>query len=107
MSNNEHVIPEDNLEQAMHAVAETLDHSISTKISSDTPADKQVLVRTTDDDRERWKAAAQARGMSLAEFIRDTINLKVEEILDCVHPEHMRKKYPWSEFCTRCNRRLR
>lgn len=107
MSNTENVEPEDNLEQAMNAVADIMDHTISTKISSDTPADKQVLVRTTDEDRERWKAAAQARGLSLAEFIRDTINSKVEEILDCVHPENMRKKYPWSEFCMRCNRRLR
>lgn len=107
MSNTENVEPEDNLEQAMNAVADIMDHTISTKISADTPADKQVLVRTTDEDRERWKAAAQARGLSLAEFIRDTINSKVEEILDCVHPENMRKKYPWSEFCMRCNRRLR
>jgi len=107
MSNAENTEPVDNLEQAMYDIAESMDHSISTKISGDTPADKQVLVRTTDDDRERWKQAAQARGLSLAEFLRNTINEKVVEILDCAHPLDMRKSYPWSEFCLRCNRRLR
>lgn len=107
MSNTENVEPVDNLEQAMNHIADLMDHSISTKISGETPADKQVLIRTTDDDRERWKAAAQIRGMSLAEFLRDTINQKVVEILECIHPMDMRKSYPWSEFCLRCNKRLR
>lgn len=107
MSDNEHVEQQDNLEQAMNAVADVMDHSISTRISGETPADKQVLIRTTDEDRERWKAAAQARGLSLAEFIRDTINERVVAILDCDHPQNMRKSYPWSEFCLRCNKRLR
>lgn len=107
MSNNEHVENTDNLEQAMNAIADVIDHTVSTKLSGDTPADKQVLIRTTDEDRERWKDAAQMRGLSLAEFLRDTINQKVIEILDCAHPQDMRKSYPWSEFCMRCNKRIR
>lgn len=107
MNDPENVENEDNLVQAMNNVAEIIDHSISTRISGDTPADKQVLIRTTDEDRERWKAAAQIRGISLAEFIRDTINQKVTDILECSHPQDMRKSYPWSEFCLRCNSRLR
>lgn len=96
----------DNLEQAMNAVAEVMEHTISTRLEGETPADKQVLIRATDNDRERWKNAAQKEGKSLAQFLRDTINEKVVEILECSHPAEQRRTYPWAQFCLRCNQRI-
>lgn len=104
MSNDENL---DNLVAAMNRVAETLDPTISQSISDDDgPANKQILIRATENDHERWKHAAERVGLSLAQFIRETMNTKVTDILDCSHPLNMRKKYPWAEFCTRCDARL-
>ena len=98
---------EDNVEAAMDKVAETLDTKISTKISDDDgPADKQILIRSTAKDHERWKVAAEREGKSLSGFVRDLVNLSVTEILDCSHPEEYRERYPWSERCTKCDTRL-
>jgi len=96
----------DNLEQAMNAIADVMEHTISTRLEGDTPADKQVLIRATDIDRERWKNAAQKEGKSLAQFLRETINEKVTEILECSHPAELRRVYPWAQICTRCKQRL-
>ena len=104
--NDNDSLKDDNLEQAMNAVAEVMEHTISTRLEGETPADKQVLIRATDVDRERWKNAAQKEGKSLAQFLRDTINEKVVEILDCTHPLEQRRIYPWAQICTRCNQRL-
>ena len=104
--NDENAKNTDNLEQAMNAVADVMEHTISTRLEGDTPADKQVLIRATDIDRERWKNAAQKEGKSLAQFLRDTINEKVVEILECSHPAERRRIYPWAEFCLRCNQRI-
>ena len=98
---------EDNVEAAMDKVAETLNTKISTKISDDDgPADKQILIRSTAKDHERWKVAAEREGKSLSGFVRDLVNLSVTEILDCSHPEEYRERYPWSERCTKCDTRL-
>lgn len=98
----------DNLVAAMHRVAETLDPVVSHSISDDDgPANKQILIRATESDHERWKRAAEKVGQSVAQFIRETVNNKVVDILDCSHPVNMRRKYPWAEFCLRCNARLR
>jgi predicted HicB family RNase H-like nuclease len=104
--NDENTTNADNLEQAMNAVADVMEHTISTRLEGDNPADKQVLIRATDIDRERWKNAAQKEGKSLAQFLRDTINEKVVEILECSHPQEQRRVYPWAQFCLRCNQRL-
>lgn len=98
---------EDNIEAAMDKVAETLDHKVSTKISDDDgPADKQILIRSTAKDHERWKVAAEREGKSLSGFVRDIVNSSVTEILDCSHPEEYRERYPWSERCLKCDTRL-
>lgn len=98
----------DNLVAAMNRVAETLDPVISQSISDDDgPANKQILIRATEADHERWKRAAEKCGQSVAQFIRETVNTKVTDILDCSHPLEQRRKYPWAEFCLRCNARLR
>lgn len=109
MSDNEDMDNDmDNLVAAMNRVAETLDPVISQSITDDDgPANKQILIRATEADHERWKRAAEKTGYSLSQFIRETMNVRVTEILDCSHPLNMRKKYPWAEFCSKCNARLR
>ena len=98
---------QDNIEAAMHEVAEGLDLTVSTKVSDDDgPADKQILIRATEHDRERWKRAAEVEGVSLSALIRSTMNGRVTEILDCTHPPQFRKTYPWADFCTKCDMRL-
>ena len=99
---------QDNIEAAMHEVAEGLDLTVSTKVSDDDgPADKQILIRATEHDRERWKRAAQVAEVSLSALIRETMNIKVAEILDCSHPMEFRVSYPWAEHCKKCGSRLR
>ena len=98
---------QDNIEAAMHDLAEDMDLTVSTKVSDDDgPADKQILIRATESDRERWKRAAAKAEMSLSALIRETMNIKVTDILDCSHPMEFRVKYPWAEFCTKCDVRL-
>lgn len=99
---------QDNLKAAINKVAETLNPTVSTiNKDDDGPADKQVLIRTTDKERDRWKAAAEKQGIPLSQFIRDLLNEKAQELLDCSHPINMRRYYPWAEFCLKCDTRLR
>jgi len=99
---------ENNIQAAVDKLAETMDTTISAGISDDDgPAVAQIIVRANFNDRERWKVAANKEGKSLAQFIRDVINERVTDILDCSHPINMRRYYPWAEFCLRCNGRLR
>lgn len=101
--------PQDNLEAAMEKVAETTSKGRSSNIGSKPgePASKQVLIRANEVDHERWKRAAEARGVSLSEFIRDCLNDRASELLDCQHPLNQRRYYPWSEMCLACGQRLR
>ena len=95
------------LEAAMDKVAETLEPKVSQKISDDDgPADKQILIRSTQRDHERWKLAAEREGKSLSGFIRELVNSMVAEVLDCSHPEEFRQRYPWQETCLKCETRL-
>jgi len=96
------------LKAAMDKVAETLTPTVSTiSKDDDGPADKQVLIRTTDKERERWKKAAEKEGIPLSQFIRDILNYRSTELLECSHPIDQRRWYPWAEFCLRCDTRLR
>jgi predicted DNA binding CopG/RHH family protein len=106
MSNNENL---DNIEAAMDKLAETLEptRKPNTGSTPGDPAMKQVIIRATESDQERWKTAAEKQGLSLAEFVRRVCNDASARELDCPHPVHMRKVYPWSERCTACNKRLR
>ena len=100
--------PVDNVEAAMDHLAETMDLNVSRKVSEDEgPADKQILIRSTQRDHERWKLAAEREGESLSAFIRRIVNGSVTEILDCSHPLESRQTYPWSETCLKCGLRLR
>jgi hypothetical protein len=97
----------DNIRSAMDKVAETLTPSISTSIDAeDGPADKQVLIRTNDYERNRWKEAASIEQISLSAWIRTVLNSEAKRLLECDHPMNMVRFYPWSKICTKCGKRL-
>ena len=101
------------IQEAMNNVAESMkpeDMSIKPVApveEGDSPADKQVIVRLTLEERENWKAAAEKNEQTLSSFIRELCNARAEELLVCSHPVNQRRFYPWAEFCLRCNSRLK
>jgi len=99
----------DNIEAAMEKVSKAIKPTMPQVIreEDDAPADKQILIRINDSDRERWKLAADKMDISMSAFIRETVNAQVSNILDCSHPINLRRYYPWAEFCLKCNMRLR
>lgn len=107
MSNNpEH----SNIRAAMDKVAESIEPTISPNTNSEEgPADKQVLIRTNEIERERWKNAAEKEGMTLSAWIRSALNQSASNVLDCPHPIELIRFYPWAggkKVCTRCRQRL-
>lgn len=98
---------QDNLEAAMEKVAESIEPTIgrNTGSSPGEPANKQVLIRSTVSDHARWKDAADTKGVSLSEFIRDCLNDAASKVLDCQHLNV--RSYPWAEICLDCDERLR
>lgn len=68
---------------------------------------KQVLIRALPEEHERWKAAAERRGLTLTDFIREHANAGATSTLDCQHPIERRRVYPWSDVCLACGVRLR
>lgn len=99
----------DNIEAAIDEMVDFVEPTVkkNTKSSPGEPAMKQVIVRTTDAEHARWKAAADALGVSVAEFMRDACSTAASRELDCSHPPQFRKEYPWSARCTKCGKRLR
>jgi|LakMenEpi03Aug12_release.lakeMendotaPanAssembly.Ray.scaffolds.fasta_scaffold582951_2 hypothetical protein len=69
--------------------------------------DKQVLIRASEADRDRWKQAAEKAGITLSAWIRDSLNKSASEALDCPHPLNFRRFYPWAEICLACHTRLK
>lgn len=99
---------ETNLAAAVAKEAESKDKAIASELSPEEgPADKNVLIRLTGSDRERWKAAAEKAGVPMSQMIRDLVNKGVSDLLDCPHPINHRRYYPWAEFCLACKSRLR
>lgn len=99
---------DDNLEAAMDKVAEDLE---PTRVPAGTskagdPASKQVLMRASEHDHKRWKAAADKLGVSMAEFMRNACNEKAGTLLDCPHPTNQVRYYPWAVTCLACGTRL-
>lgn len=93
----------------MDKVSETLTPTMpanTNTVDNDT-ANKQVIVRATEADHDRWKSAAAKEGISLSEFIRKNCNTAAKLLLDCQHPREMRRAYPWSEVCLNCGHRFR
>ena len=105
--NNESTPDEDNIGAAMNQVAESINPIVTPleKID-DTPADRQVLIRTTDYDRGRWRAASTKSGVTLSAWIRDTLNREATNQLDCPHPTHQMRFYPWATLCLECGQRF-
>ena len=99
---------ESNIRAAIDKVMESSDLSIRpiTK-DDDGPADKQVLIRTTDGERDYWKRAAAESQLTLSGWIRETLNNTARSILECDHPMNMTRFYPWATICTKCGKRLR
>lgn len=99
----------DNLEIAMSKVSENLvlGRKRAGTGQKGEPTQKQVIIRATERDHERWKKTAEIKGLSLAEMVRELCNKAASEALDCQHPIENRKNYPWAEICTKCNIRLR
>jgi hypothetical protein len=104
MNEEEELVIEDNLEMAMDDVAKSIrpTRKPKTGASEGETAGKQVLLRATEQDHIRWKAAAEKRGVSMAEFIRDAVNSAVRDVLDCPHPSNMKRFFPWATTCLQC-----
>lgn len=97
----------DNLKAAMNKVAETLEPTVRTiQKDDDNPADKQVLIRTTQEEKDRWTEAAKSKGMPVSQFIRETLNEKAKSLLECDHPLESMILYPWAQICKQCGKRL-
>ena len=99
---------QDNLRAAMAAVIrDESDMSISPFQNPDGgPADKQVLIRTTQYERDRWKDAAALDQKNLSSWIREHLNNQANLSLDCQHPMNETKFDPWATICMKCNTRL-
>jgi hypothetical protein len=99
----------DNIEAVMGKIAETITPTRKSNTGSTPgePAQRQVLIRATARDHERWKKCAELRGLALSELIRELCNNLATEMLDCPHPLEFRRTYRWSDTCMRCNTRLR
>jgi len=97
----------ENIRAAINKVVSSSDMSIRPMAKDeDGPAGKQVLIRTTESDRENWKKVSEMSGITLSAWIRDTLNAKARTFLECEHPSEMIRSYPWATVCTKCNRRL-
>lgn len=99
---------ENNLHAAMERAISNGDMSVRPIAKDDEgPASKQVLIRTTDEDRDRWKQASALEGVTLSSWIRATLNNAARSLLECDHPMNMTRFYPWATICTKCGKRLR
>lgn len=97
-----------NVAAAMDRVAESIKPTIArgTRTDNGVPSDKQVLIRTTDEERDRWKQAAANEQVTLSSWIRNVLNAEAKRILECDHPMNMMRFYPWAKICTKCGQRL-
>ena len=94
-----------NLEAAIKAVADSTDLSVRPIEKEDEgPTNTSVLIRTTDEVRERWRQAAIVDGKTMSAWIRDVLNAKAKTLLECEHPSV--RRYPWSVTCLKCGQRL-
>ena len=98
-----------NMASAMDKVADTM--SMGRKSKTNAPegetASRQVILRATEADHDRWKEAAAKQNISMSEFIRTVCNEAASDLLDCKHPMEFRKIYPWSDTCLKCGTRLK
>jgi len=96
-----------NLAAAMNHVADNINLTVAPMPKvDDAPADKQVLIRATEYDRNRWKDASVKSGITLSSWIRDALNKEASNALDCPHPMHQMRFYPWATLCLECGMRF-
>jgi hypothetical protein len=94
-----------NIKIAMDKISETMESKIPLSVTNDGgPADKQVLIRTTEQEREKWKMASEKDGLNLSAWIRKHLNEQSEKVLTCQH--EVVKSYPWATICVKCRQRL-
>jgi hypothetical protein len=91
----------DNLEAAMHTLADSIKPTIPVKTTNPT---QQVLIRTTPTSHARWKQTAALQGISLNEYLRRLADTEATRILDCTHP-HARINR-WGAWCDQCGRKF-
>lgn len=97
----------ENIRAAIDKVISTSDMNVRRmQKDDDGPASKQVLIRTTDLDRENWKKVSEIVGTTLSAWIRETLNEKARIFLECDHPESFTRSYPWAVLCNKCGRRI-
>ena len=100
--------------QAMSdVVSEMADTNVKPVMPTDdepgSPADKQLMVRCTQSEKDLWKKASDASSETLASFVRRILNDAAMRATSCSHPQHLVKFYPWGSpqfFCTGCSKRL-
>lgn len=71
------------------------------------PNTKNVVIRLSQYQHERWMAASEKNGTTMSAFIRDCCDIAAAEVLDCLHPIETRRIYEWSDTCMLCGYRLR
>ena len=98
-----------NLPAAMDKVVQSMSmgRKAKTNASDGETASRQVILRATEVDHDRWKEAAAKQNVSMSEFIRTVCNVAASDLLDCKHPLEFRKIYPWSDTCLKCGTRLK
>lgn len=94
-------------------VSEMVDINVKPVMPTDdepgSPADKQLMVRCTQSEKDLWKQASDIGGETLAAFVRRALNDASTKMLSCSHPKHMVKFYPWGSpqfVCLSCNKRI-
>ena len=99
---------QDNIEAAMEKVAQnvSMGRRSNTGSKPGEPAQKQVIIRTSEKSHDRWKKAAEIEGVSLAEFIRALADAESARLLECTHPVEFVVRYPWLVKCKKCGERL-
>lgn len=73
------------------------------------PADKQLLVRCTEVEKDLWKKAAAKSNETMASFVRRVLNESAQKATTCSHPRNKVKMYPWGKpplFCLECQSRI-
>jgi hypothetical protein len=73
------------------------------------PADKQLLVRCTEAEKDLWKKAAANNNETMAAFVRRVLNEHASRSIACHHPQGMVRVYPWGSpplFCLACKTRI-
>ena len=98
---------DNNIAAAMDKVAETLVPTVSKKGKKGSPAQASVLIRTTEETRDRWKQAAEMTGKTMSDFVRDLVNDAADDLIDCPHPQNLRRWNMRAEYCLKCGTQIR